>query len=167
MKYSRIVGTGAYLPGRVVGNDEFAKRLDTSDAWIRERTGIAARHLADASQAASDLALEAVKNALAASGTRAMDIDMIVVATSTPDYVFPSTACLVQKKLGVRGCPAFDVQAVCSGFVYALATVDNAIRCGQGGDLGSFRRRRNSVSLTALALGRPGGQRAPARAPRQ
>lgn len=131
MKYSRIVGTGAYLPGRMVGNDEFARRLDTSDAWIRERTGIAARHIADASQASSDLALEAVKNALSASGTPAGDVDMIVVATSTPDYVFPSTACLLQKKLGVRGCPAFDVQAVCSGFVYALATVDNAIRCGQ------------------------------------
>jgi 3-oxoacyl-[acyl-carrier-protein] synthase-3 len=131
MTHSRIVGTGSFLPPRVVTNDEFAARLDTSDAWIRERTGIAARHIADPSVAASDLALEASKAALAAAGVRAEDIGLIIVATSTPDFVFPSTACLLQKKLGVRGCPAFDVQAVCSGFVYALATADNFIRCGQ------------------------------------
>src|SRR5205814_3319559 len=112
-------------------NDEFARRLDTSDAWIRERTGIARRHIAEEKQASSDLALEASKRALAASGVNAGDIDLIVVATSTPDYIFPSTACLLQAKLGVKGCAAFDVQAVCSGFVYALATADTFIRSNQ------------------------------------
>jgi 3-oxoacyl-[acyl-carrier-protein] synthase-3 len=130
MIYSRIVGTGSYLPPRVVGNAEFASRLDTSDQWIRERTGIVQRHIAEESQASSDLALAASHAALAAAGLRPEDIDLIIVATSTPDYIFPSTACLLQAKLGVRNCPAFDVQAVCSGFVYALATADNFIRAG-------------------------------------
>jgi 3-oxoacyl-[acyl-carrier-protein] synthase-3 len=130
MIYSRIVGTGSYLPPRVVTNAEFAARLDTSDEWIRERTGIAQRHIADDSQASSDLALEASRAALAAAGIRAEQLDMIVVATSTPDFVFPSTACLLQAKLGVRNSAAFDLQAVCSGFVYALATADNFIRTG-------------------------------------
>jgi 3-oxoacyl-[acyl-carrier-protein] synthase-3 len=130
MIYSRIVGTGSYLPPRVVTNAEFAARLDTSDAWIRERTGIAQRHIADESQASSDLALEASRAALAAAGVKAQDLDLIVVATSTPDYVFPSTACLLQAKLGVHNSAAFDLQAVCSGFVYALATADNFIRAG-------------------------------------
>jgi len=130
MIYSRIVGTGSYLPPRVVTNAEFAARLDTSDAWIRERTGIAQRHIAEESQASSDLALEASRAALAAAGVKAQDLDLIVVATSTPDYVFPSTACLLQAKLGVRSSAAFDLQAVCSGFVYALATADNFIRSG-------------------------------------
>jgi 3-oxoacyl-[acyl-carrier-protein] synthase-3 len=131
MIFSRIVGTGSYLPPRVVTNAEFAARLDTSDAWIRERTGIAQRHIADESQACSDLALEASRAALAAAGVRAEDLDLIVVATSTPDFVFPSTACLLQAKLGSRsGAAAFDLQAVCSGFVYALATADNFIRAG-------------------------------------
>jgi 3-oxoacyl-[acyl-carrier-protein] synthase-3 len=130
MTYSRIVGTGGYLPPRVVTNDEFARRLDTSDAWIRERTGIAERRIADESQASSDLALEASRAALAAAQLAPADIDLIIVATSTPDHVFPSTACLLQAKLGVRQCPAFDVQAVCSGFVYALAIADRFIRSG-------------------------------------
>ena len=130
MTWSRIVGTGSYLPPRVVKNDEFAKRLDTSDEWIRERTGIAERRIADESQASSDLALEASRAALAAAQLAPGDIDLIIVATSTPDYVFPSTACLLQAKLGIRNCPAFDVQAVCSGFVYALATADRFIRSG-------------------------------------
>lgn len=130
MIYSRIVGTGSYLPPRVVTNAEFATRLDTSDEWIRERTGIAQRHIADESQASSDLALEASRAALAAAGMQAEALDLIVVATSTPDYVFPSTACLLQAKLGVRNSAAFDLQAVCSGFVYALATADNFIRAG-------------------------------------
>jgi 3-oxoacyl-[acyl-carrier-protein] synthase-3 len=130
MIHSRIVGTGSYLPSRVVTNDEFARRLDTSDQWIRERTGIVSRHIADESQASSDLALEASRRALEAAGTKTADLDLIIVATSTPDYVFPSTACLLQAKLGVSECPAFDVQAVCSGFVYALATADNFIRAG-------------------------------------
>ena len=131
MTYSRIVGTGSYLPPRVMSNDDFAARLETSDAWIRERTGIAQRHIADDSQASSDLACQASRRALDAAGVAAADIDLIVVATSTPDYIFPSTACLLQAKLGVKGCAAFDVQAVCSGFVYALATADTFIRSNQ------------------------------------
>jgi 3-oxoacyl-[acyl-carrier-protein] synthase III len=128
MIYSRIAATGSYLPPRVMTNAEFAARLDTTDAWIRERTGIVQRHIADKSQASSDLALQASKNALQAAHIAADEIDLIVVATSTPDYVFPSTACLLQAKLGVKGCAAFDVQAVCSGFVYALATADSFIK---------------------------------------
>jgi 3-oxoacyl-[acyl-carrier-protein] synthase-3 len=131
MTYSRIAGTGSYLPERVVTNAEFAARLDTNDAWIRERTGIERRHLAEKSQASSDLALQASKRALQAADITADQLDLIVVATSTPDYVFPSTACLLQAKLGVKGSAAFDVQAVCSGFVYGLATADTFIRSGQ------------------------------------
>jgi len=130
MIYSRIVGTGSYLPPRIVTNAELAARLDTSDAWIRERTGIAQRHIAVETQTSSDLALEASRAALAAAGMRAAELDLIVVATSTPDFVFPSTACLLQAKLGVANSTAFDLQAVCSGFVYALATADNFIRAG-------------------------------------
>jgi 3-oxoacyl-[acyl-carrier-protein] synthase III len=130
MSYSRIVGTGSYLPARIVDNDEFARRLDTSDAWIRERTGIARRHIADPTQASSDLALEASRRALQAAQLDAKDGDLIVVATSTPDFIFPSTACLLQAKLGVQGCAAFDVQAVCTGFIYALATADGFIKNG-------------------------------------
>jgi 3-oxoacyl-[acyl-carrier-protein] synthase-3 len=126
--YSRIAGTGSYLPPKVVTNDELSKRLDTSDAWIQERTGIRQRHIADESQASSDLALEASRRALEASGLTAADIDLIIVATSTPDFIFPSTACLLQAKLGVKGCAAFDLQAVCSGFVYGLATADSMIK---------------------------------------
>jgi len=128
MIYSRIAGTGSYLPPRVMSNAEFEKRLDTSDAWIRERTGIASRHIADEKQTSSDLALEASKRALEAAGLAAKEIDLIIVATSTPDFVFPSTACLLQAKLGVAGSAAFDVQAVCSGFVYAIATADSFIK---------------------------------------
>jgi len=130
MTRSRIAGTGSYLPPRIVTNDELSRRIDTSDAWIQERTGIKQRHIADESQTSSDLALEASRRALEAAGLKASDIDLIVVATSTPDYVFPSTACLLQAKLGVKGCPAFDVQAVCSGFVYGLGVADNFIRAG-------------------------------------
>jgi len=128
--YSRIAGTGSYLPARMVTNEELSKTLDTSDAWIQERTGIKQRHIAEKSQASSDLALEASRRALEAAGLQAADIDLIIVATSTPDFIFPSTACLLQAKLGVKGCAAFDVQAVCSGFVYGLATADNFIRAG-------------------------------------
>jgi 3-oxoacyl-[acyl-carrier-protein] synthase-3 len=130
MIYSRIVGTGSYLPERVMTNQEFAARLDTSDEWIRTRTGIVQRHIADKSQTSSDLALHACRRALQAADTVAADIDLIIVATSTPDYVFPSTACLLQAKLGVNGSAAFDVQAVCSGFVYALATADAFLKTG-------------------------------------
>jgi 3-oxoacyl-[acyl-carrier-protein] synthase-3 len=131
MIYSRIAGTGSYLPPRVVTNAEFAQRLDTSDEWIRERTGIVQRHIADESQASSDLAAEASRAALQAAGAQPEEVDFIVVATSTPDFVFPSTACLLQAKLGMKDCAAFDVQAVCSGFVYALATADKFIKSGQ------------------------------------
>jgi 3-oxoacyl-[acyl-carrier-protein] synthase-3 len=131
MIYSRIVGTGSCLPGRVVTNEELSRTLDTSDEWIRTRTGIRQRYIAEASQTSSDLALPSSRGALDAAGLRAGELDLIVVATSTPDFVFPSTACLLQAKLGVKNCPAFDVQAVCSGFVYALATADAFIRAGQ------------------------------------
>jgi 3-oxoacyl-[acyl-carrier-protein] synthase-3 len=131
MIYSRIAGTGSYLPSDPVTNDELAKRVDTSDEWIRSRTGIRQRHLAAEGQTSSDLALEASRRAIEAAGIQAADIDLIIVATSTPDFIFPSTACLLQSKLGVKGCPAFDIQAVCSGFVYALATADKFIRSGQ------------------------------------
>jgi 3-oxoacyl-[acyl-carrier-protein] synthase-3 len=128
MIYSRIVGSGSYLPPRAMDNDEFARRLETSDAWIRERTGIARRHIADEEQSSSELALEASKSALSAASLKPQDIDLIVVATSTPDFIFPSTACLLQAKLGIKGCAAFDVQAVCTGFIYALATADGFIK---------------------------------------
>ena len=134
-KYSRITGTGSYLPPNRVSNEALAAQLagngiETSDQWIVERTGIKARHFAAADVTSSDLALEAAKRALAAADVDAASIDLIIVATSTPDMVFPSTACLVQQKLGVHGCAAFDVQAVCSGFVYGLTVADSMIRTG-------------------------------------
>lgn len=131
MTYTRIVGTGSFLPANVVTNDDLARRVDTSDEWIVTRTGIKQRHIADPEQTSSDLAVEASKAALAAAGIRADELDVIIVATSTPDFVFPSTACLVQARLGVKGCAAFDVQAVCSGFVYAIVLADSLIRAGQ------------------------------------
>ncbi len=131
MIYSRIIGSGSYLPRNVVTNDDLARRMDTSDEWIRSRTGIRQRHIAEAGETASSLALEASKAAIASAGIAAGDIDLIIVATSTPDYIFPSTACLLQAKLGIKGGAAFDLQAVCSGFVYALATADLYIRAGQ------------------------------------
>ena len=134
-RHSRITGTGSMLPARRVDNAELAaelagRGLETSDQWIVERTGIRARHFADANTNASDLAVEAARRALQAAGRVPADIDLIIVATSTPDMVFPSTACLVQHKRGIAGCPAFDVQAVCSGFVYALTVADALIRTG-------------------------------------
>ncbi|HOL65002.1 MAG TPA: beta-ketoacyl-ACP synthase III [Accumulibacter sp.] len=129
--YSRLIGTGSYLPGPAVGNDDLARRgIDTNDEWISTRTGIKFRYLANEGQTASDLALEASRRALAAAGLQAADLDLIIVATSTPDYIFPSTACLLQSKLGNQGATAFDVQAVCSGFVYALTIADKFIRSG-------------------------------------
>ena len=135
---TRITGTGSHLPPRRVGNDELARDLagrgvETSDEWIVERTGIRARHFADDGVSCSDLAVEAAKRALQAAGRGAAEIDLIVVATSTPDMVFPSAACIVQRKLGIVGCAAFDVQAVCSGFVYALTLADSLIRTGTAG----------------------------------
>ncbi|MBL8385487.1 MAG: ketoacyl-ACP synthase III [Burkholderiales bacterium] len=131
-RFSRVAGTGSCLPGPPITNDDLVARgIDTSDAWITERTGIRARHLADAGQTASALAEPAARVAMAAAGVGPDDVDLVIVATSTPDFVFPSTACLLQARLGVRGGAAFDVQAVCSGFVYALATADLFVRTGQ------------------------------------
>jgi 3-oxoacyl-[acyl-carrier-protein] synthase-3 len=134
-RYSRITGTGSYLPPRRLTNDELAAELaqrgiETSDEWIVERTGIRARHFAAPDVTSSDLALEASRQALQAAGCAPQDIDLIIFATSTPDMVFPSAACILQNKLGANGCPAFDVQAVCSGFVYALTVADAMIRAG-------------------------------------
>ncbi len=131
MIYSRIVGSGSYLPHSPVTNADLERRMDTSDEWIRSRTGIRQRYLAQESETSSSLALEASKAAIASAGIAAGDIDLIILATSTPDFIFPSTACLLQAKLGIKGGPAFDVQAVCSGFVYALATADMYLRSGQ------------------------------------
>lgn len=129
--YSRIIGTGSYLPEKVLANADLEKIVDTTDEWIRTRTGIRSRHIAAEGQLASDLAVPAAQRALQSAGLQPDDIDMIMVATTTPDMVFPSTACIVQSKLGIAGCPAFDLQAVCSGFVYALTMADFLIRSGQ------------------------------------
>jgi 3-oxoacyl-[acyl-carrier-protein] synthase III len=134
-RFSRITGTGSYLPPRQVSNAELAAELavrgiETSDQWIVERTGIRARHFAADGVTASDLALEASRHALESAGRQARDIDLIVVATSTPDMVFPSAATILQNKLGIGGCAAFDLQAVCSGFVYAITVADSMIRTG-------------------------------------
>jgi len=128
--HARIIGTGGYLPPKVLTNHDVARMVDTSDDWIVSRTGIRQRHIASDGQVASDLALEASRKALAAAGIKPDQLSLILVATTTPDMVFPSTACILQAKLGAAGCPAFDVQAVCSGFVYALATANLFIRAG-------------------------------------
>ncbi|MDQ3025599.1 MAG: ketoacyl-ACP synthase III [Pseudomonadota bacterium] len=131
MTYARITGTGRYLPDKVLTNKDLEARVDTSDEWIVSRTGIRQRHIAADGQFSSDLAFEASRSALAAAGRTAADVDLIILATSTPDMVFPSSACLLQAKLGVKRGAAFDVQAVCSGFVYALATADLYVRAGR------------------------------------
>jgi 3-oxoacyl-[acyl-carrier-protein] synthase III len=139
MTYSRIAGTGSYLPERILTNAELERMVDTSDEWIVTRTGIRQRHIAAEGQYTSDLAYEAALRAIEASGIAHEDIDLVIVATTTPDRVFPSTACLVQARLGLGPCPAFDIQAVCSGFVYALATADKFIK--------------SSAAKTALVIG--------------
>jgi len=136
MPYAKIVGSGGYLPPRVVSNDELAadlatRQIETSDSWIAERTGIRQRHIADDDMTTSVLATRAARAALDNAGIAASEVDLIIVATSTPDFVFPSTACLVQANLGVKGGPAFDVQAVCTGFIYALVTADSFIRANR------------------------------------
>ncbi|GAB7562909.1 ketoacyl-ACP synthase III [Methylobacillus methanolivorans] len=128
--YSRILGTGSYLPEKILTNADLESMVDTTDEWIYTRTGIRQRHIAADDQYTSDLALHAAQRALEAAGVTAGDVDLIIVATTTPDRVFPSTACLLQHKLGNSGAAAFDVQAVCSGFIYAIATADNFIRSG-------------------------------------
>jgi 3-oxoacyl-[acyl-carrier-protein] synthase-3 len=128
--HSRIAGTGSYLPTQILTNHDLARRIDTSDAWIRARTGIRERRIAAPAETTSDLAEHAARAALAAAGIAPADVDLIVLATTTPDMVFPSTACILQAKLGTHGGPAFDVQAVCSGFVYALSVADRMVAAG-------------------------------------
>ena len=130
--YSRIIGTGSHLPARVLTNAELEAQIETTSEWILERTGIRERHIAAEGELTSDLAQQAAEKAIEAAGIDAGEIDLIVVATTTPDRVFPGTACVLQAKLGItNGCPAFDVQAVCSGFVYAVSVADQFIRSGQ------------------------------------
>jgi len=130
MTFARIAGTGSYLPKKILTNADLESMVDTTDEWIFTRTGIRERHIVADDEATSDLATAAAKNAIESSNISAEDIDLIIVATTTPDKIFPSVATIVQQKLGISGCPAFDVQAVCSGFVYALATADNFIKAG-------------------------------------
>jgi 3-oxoacyl-[acyl-carrier-protein] synthase III len=129
--YSKVSGTGSYLPAKILTNQDLEKTVETSDEWIFSRTGIRQRHIAAEGENASDLALGASLRALEAASLAPQDIDLIIVATTTSDMVFPSTACILQAKLGIRNCPAFDVQAVCSGFVYAAAIADQFMRSGQ------------------------------------
>lgn len=130
MIYSRIAGTGSYLPEKFLTNIDLESMVETSDEWITDRTGIKKRHIADDDETTTDLAYFAAKNAISAAGIKPRDIDMIIVATTTPTRIFPSTAALVQQKLGIHGCPAFDIQAVCTGFVYALTVADKFIKSG-------------------------------------
>ncbi len=130
MIYSRIVGTGTCLPEKIVSNDDLAKIVDTSDEWIRSRSGIRQRHIAGAGETTSTLALGAARKAMAVAGVKASEIDLLIVGTTTPDVIFPSTACLVQAELGANGCAAFDVNAACSGFIYALSVADKFIKSG-------------------------------------
>ncbi len=131
VRRSVVVGCGGYLPEKILTNDELAQSLDTSDEWIRDRSGITQRHIAAEGELTSDLAFAAAQSALGAAGVSVQDIDMILLATSTPDETFPATATVVQSKLGADNAMSFDIQAVCSGFVYALATADNFIKSGQ------------------------------------
>jgi 3-oxoacyl-[acyl-carrier-protein] synthase-3 len=128
--YSRIAGTGSYLPERVLTNADLETLVDTTDQWIRDRTGICERHIAADGQTTGDLAFEAAKAALAAAGVSAAEVDLLILGTTTPDIIFPSTACLLQHRLGANGCPAFDVNAACSGFIYALGVADKFVRAG-------------------------------------
>ncbi len=128
--YSRIAGTGSYLPEKVLTNDDLARIVDTNDEWIQTRTGIRERHMAAEGETTGDLGYKAALRALEAAGIEASQLDMIVVGTTTPDLIFPSTACLIQARLGATGCAAFDVNAACSGFLYALSIADKFIRSG-------------------------------------
>lgn len=130
MIYSRIAGTGSYLPEKVLSNHDLEKMVETSDQWIKDRTGIKKRHILAEDETTTDLAFNAAEKAIEAAGIANSDIDLIIVATTTPTRVFPSTASLVQDKLGISGCPAFDIQAVCTGFVYALTVADKFIKSG-------------------------------------
>ncbi|MBK1617853.1 beta-ketoacyl-ACP synthase III [Lamprobacter modestohalophilus] len=129
-RFTQILGTGSALPAKVVTNQDLERQVDTSDTWIRERTGIRQRHIAADDETCVDLAERAAQAALAAAGVSAAELDLIVVATTTPDQTFPSSACLLQERLDSHGCPAFDIQAVCTGFIYALAVAEKFIRTG-------------------------------------
>jgi len=139
MTYARIIGTGGYLPENVMTNSDLEKIVDTTDQWIRERTGIEQRHIAVEGQTTVDLAEAASRLAIESAGISAQDIDLIIIATSTPDKIFPSSACILQARLDIHGCPAFDIQAVCTGFVYGLAIAEKFIKTG--------------TSKTALVIG--------------
>jgi 3-oxoacyl-[acyl-carrier-protein] synthase-3 len=130
MTFSKIIGSGSYLPDRILTNQDLEKMLDTTDEWITTRTGIKQRHIIAENQVTSDMAYEASKKALQEANLDAQDIDLIILATTTPDKIFPSTACTLQAKLGIPECPAFDVQAVCSGFIYALSIAEKFIKTG-------------------------------------
>ncbi|MCK7548372.1 beta-ketoacyl-ACP synthase III [Marinobacter koreensis] len=130
MTYARIIGTGSYLPEKVLTNKDMESMVDTTDEWIQERTGIEQRHIAADGETTVDLAEQASRRAIEAAGLKPDDIDLIVFATSTPDKIFPSSACILQARLDIHGCPAFDIQAVCSGFVYALSVADKFIKTG-------------------------------------
>jgi len=130
LTYARITGTGSFLPERILTNADMEKLVDTSDEWIASRTGIRQRHIAAEGQTTCDLAEGAARAALEAAGVKASDVDLLIVGTTTPDIIFPSTACLLQHRLGANGCPAFDVNAACSGFIYALTVADKFIRSG-------------------------------------
>jgi len=127
LSYARILGTGSYLPEKIISNTDLEKTVDTSDQWIQERTGIKKRHIAAENETTCDLAEKAARNAMEAANLTAKDIDMVIVATTTPDRVFPSTACLLQQRLGISGGAAFDIQAVCTGFVYAMGVAEKFI----------------------------------------
>ena len=128
MIFSKIIGVGSYLPTKVLTNKDLEKNLDTTDEWITLRTGIKERHIVGPDELTSDLAFEAARSAINNAGINSNEIDLIIVATTTPDKIFPSTACNVQTKLGIKNCPAFDIQAVCSGFIYGLSVADNFIK---------------------------------------
>ncbi|SUO97944.1 beta-ketoacyl-ACP synthase III [Suttonella ornithocola] len=130
MNYSKILGTGSYLPERIISNDELSQSLDTSDEWIRTRTGIEQRHIAAPNESSTDMGEQAALRALESAGISAQDLDLIIVATSTPEHLFPSNATQLQSRLGCKNIPAFDIQAVCSGFIYALTVADNFIKAG-------------------------------------
>jgi 3-oxoacyl-[acyl-carrier-protein] synthase III len=131
MIYSRIAGTGRFLPERILTNADLEKMVDTTDEWIRTRTGVERRHIASEDQTTSDLCVEAAKTAMDAAGVAADDIDLIVVGTTSPDLIFPNIGTLVQHRLGVHGCPAFSIEAACTGFIYALTTADKFVRAGE------------------------------------
>ena len=145
MIYSRITGTGSYLPLKVLSNNDLEKMVDTNDQWIQERTGIKKRHIIAENETTTDLAFNAAEKAIEAAGIENREIDLIIIATTTPTRIFPSTASLVQERLGISGCPAFDIQAVCTGFIYALTVADKFIKSGSA---------KNALVIGAESLSR-------------